>query len=96
MLRTRPFYPKTWSWSTMGRSASTPAKVLTLRFSADTATHLTIHSIVDCSVEVCLPTFHTEAADRAHVAYMPDAAWPRNVDTRRLIPSLLHLGFDAT
>jgi acyl dehydratase len=44
-------------------------------------------AILDSSVEACLPTFHARAADRAHVAYMPDTAWPEKKRTpARLIP----------
>ena len=38
------------------------------------------------SVGACLPTFRAKAADRAHVAYMPDTAWPENADTRQTHP----------
>src|ERR1700737_4204386 len=44
-----------------------------------------------------LPTFHARAADRAHVAYMPDTACPEHghpPDSSRA--DLLHPGFDAT
>src|SRR6476620_3486510 len=49
------------------------------------------------SVGTRLPTFHARAADRAHVAYMPDTAWPKHghpPDSSRA--DLLHPGFDAT
>ena len=32
----------------------------------------------------------TEAADRAHVAYMPDTAWPETADTRQTHPGLTY------
>src|SRR4051794_5398719 len=34
----------------------------------------------------CLPLFHTRAADQAHVASMPDTAWPTRRAPARLIP----------
>ena len=43
-------------------------------------------AILDSSVEACLPTFRARAADRAHVAYMPDTAWPEKRTPARLIP----------
>src|SRR6185312_7425533 len=54
-------------------------------------------AILDSSVEACLPTFHARAADLAHVAYMPDTAWPEKRTPARLIPAdLLRPGFDVT
>src|SRR6478735_3403016 len=38
------------------------------------------------SVGTRLPTFHAKAADRTHVAYMPDTAWPETRTPARLIP----------
>ena len=38
------------------------------------------------SVGVRLPTFRTSAADRAHVACMPDTTWPRKRAPARFIP----------
>jgi len=31
-----------------------------------------------CSIGVCLPTFHTEAADQVHVTSTPGTTWPVN------------------
>jgi len=40
--------------------------------------------------------FHTEAADQAHVVYMPDTAWPEGGTPARLVPgSVWHPGFDV-
>jgi hypothetical protein len=49
------------------------------------------------SVGARLPTFHAEAADRAHAASMPGTAWPVNGTSARLISGpTLRPGFDAT
>ena len=72
-----------------------PATVLTA-FTVSAARQLPL-AILDSSVEACLPTFRTEAADRAHVAYMPDTASPKSghpPDSSRA--DLLHPGFDVT
>src|SRR5215213_10720985 len=48
-------------------------------------------------VRVRLPTFHAEAADQAHVAFMPDTVWPRSghpPDSSRAAG--VRPGFDAT
>jgi hypothetical protein len=52
---------------------------------------------VDASVGTRLPTFHAEAADQTHVAYMPDTTWPVSghpPGSSRAF--LLRPGFDAT
>jgi hypothetical protein len=58
--------------ATTGRSASTPRDG-THCLTVSAARQLPL-AILDSSVKACLPTFRTEAADRAHVAYMPDTA----------------------
>jgi hypothetical protein len=55
------------------------------------------------SIGTCLLLFRAEAADRAHVAYMPDTAWPINghppdssqsyAHTPVLMPSLIFRRF---
>jgi len=46
---------------------------------------LAIHN-TNGGVGARLPTFRTEAADRTHVAYMPDTVWPVSGSPARLIP----------
>src|SRR3954449_10493343 len=47
-------------------------------------------------VDVCLPTFHAEAADRARATFTPGTAWPIGGHPPGLIPGLLgYPGFDA-
>src|SRR5918994_3312961 len=44
-----------------------------------------------------LPTFHADAADRAHATPTPDTTWPTIRATARLIPGTMILpGFDVT
>jgi hypothetical protein len=49
---------------------------------------LAIRHYANGSVGTRLPTFRTEAADRAHVAYMPDTAWPETRTLRQTHPGL--------
>jgi hypothetical protein len=37
-------------------------------------------------IRTCLLLFHTEAADQAHVVYMPDTTWPEDGTPARLVP----------
>jgi hypothetical protein len=58
---------------------------------------LATHFFMDGSVGTRLPTFHTEAADRTHVAYMPDTTWPvSGLPPGSSRAFLLRPGFDAT
>ena len=68
----------------LSEAARRPATVLTA-FTVAAARQLPL-AILDSSVEACLPTFRAKAADRAHVAYMPDTAWPATRTPARLIP----------
>ena len=40
-------------------------------------------------IETRLLLFHADAADRAHVAYMPDTIWPEKRSTRQTHPRTL-------
>ena len=72
-----------------------PATVLTaLRFSRLAGSLSPSVTHANGSVGTRLPTFHARAADRTHVAYMPDTAWPVSglpPDSSRA--DLLHPGF---
>ena len=57
---------------------------------------LAIHN-ANGSVGTRLPTFRTRAADRTHVAYMPDTTWPvSGPPPGSSRADLLHPDFDAT
>ena len=93
-LGSTPTAPSRGFTATTGRSASTPRDGTHCPLSA--ARQLPL-AILEQQCQACLPTFRTEAADRAHVAYMPDTAWPESghpPDSSRA--DLLHPGFDAT
>ena len=83
--------------TTMSRSASTPRNgTQRLTVSAACARSLSPPTRTD-SVATCLPTFRAKAADRAHVASMPDTAWPVSgypPDSSQ--EHALHPGFDAS
>jgi hypothetical protein len=49
---------------------------------------LAIRHDANGSVGTRLPTFHAKAADRAHVAYMPDTTRPVSGSPARLIPGV--------
>ena len=58
---------------------------------------LAIRHDANGSVGTRLPTFRARAADRTHVAYMPDTAWPvSGHPPGSSRADLLHPGFDAT
>jgi hypothetical protein len=68
-----------------------------LRFSRLTGSLSPSATHANGSVGTRLPPFHARAADRTHVAYTPDTAWPEHghpPDSSRA--DLLHPGFDAT
>src|SRR5258705_13078096 len=44
------------------------------------------HTHANGSVGTRLPTFRARAADRTHVAYMPDTTWPVSGSPARLLP----------
>ena len=75
-----------------------PATVLTAsRFSRSAGSLSPSTTHANGSVETRLPTFRAKAADRTHVAYMPDTTWPVSghpPGSSRAF--LLRPGFDAT
>jgi hypothetical protein len=97
-LGSTPTAPSRGFTATTSRSASTPRDgTHCLTVSATRQLPLAIHSSVDSRVEACLPTFRTEAADRTHVAYMPDTTWPvSGLPPGSSQAFLLRPGFDAT
>src|SRR5215212_7390332 len=96
-LRSPPTAPSRRLPATTGRSASAPRP----RYSAPCGScplgALPVTTPKGGGVGVRLPTFRAEAADQAHVAFMPDTIWPRSghpPDSSRAAG--VRPGFDAT
>jgi hypothetical protein len=76
-LRSTPTASSRSFTTTTGQSAGIPASVLnSSRFLPIGALPLATRSTRGQPYRLCLPTFHMEAADRTHAAFMPDTAWP--------------------
>ena len=97
-LGSTPTAPSRGFIATTNRSASTPRDgTHCLAVQPLGRLPVAIHSPADSGIETRLPTFHAKAADRTHVAYMPDTTWPvSGLPPGSSRADLLQPGFDAT